>query len=72
VRFGGEAERAGAVYAGVVPLSAGDIAECVAFVASRPSHVDIDQMIVRPRDQARVNMVNRKPAGSNSSKSTAR
>jgi NADP-dependent 3-hydroxy acid dehydrogenase YdfG len=62
VRFGGDAQRAGAVYAGVVPLTAGDIAECVAFVATRPSHVDIDQMIVRPRDQARVHLVNRRPS----------
>jgi hypothetical protein len=62
VRFDGDTERAGAVYTGVVALRAEDIAECVAFVATRPSHVDIDQMVVRPRDQARVHMVNRKPA----------
>jgi len=60
VRFGGDAERAAAVYAGVEALSAQDIAECIAFIATRPSHVDIDQMVVRPRDQARVNMVNRR------------
>ncbi len=66
VRFGGNAERANAVYAGVDPLSAQDIAECIAFVATRPSHVDIDEMVVRPRDQARVHMVNRKKTDSNS------
>ena len=66
VRFGGDAQRAEAVYAGVEPLSADDIAECIAFIATRPSHVDIDEMVVRPRDQARVHMVNRKKAGSGS------
>jgi NADP-dependent 3-hydroxy acid dehydrogenase YdfG len=60
VRFGGDAERAAAVYAGVEALSPRDIAECIAFIATRPSHVDIDQLVVRPRDQARVNMVNRR------------
>ncbi len=60
VRFGGDAERAGAVYAGVEPLLADDIAQCVVFVVTRPSHVDIDEMVVRPRDQARVHMVHRR------------
>ena len=59
VRFAGDAGRASAVYSGVTPLTAEDIAEIVAFVASRPSHVDIDQIVVRPRDQARVWLVNR-------------
>ncbi len=54
VRFEGDAERAKAVYEGVTPLTAEDVAECVAFVVTRPSHVDIDRIIVRPRDQARV------------------
>ena len=48
VRFGGDEARAKAVYEGVVPLSAQDIADCIAFVATRPSHVDIDQLVVRP------------------------
>lgn len=59
VRFGGDEERAGAVYEGVTPLTAADVAEIVAFVATRPSHVDIDQVVVRPRDQARVWLVHR-------------
>jgi len=63
VRFDGDAERAAGVYAGVDPLTAEDIAQCVAFVATRPSHVDIDEMVVRPRDQARVHLVNRRPPG---------
>ena len=60
VRFGGDEARAKAVYEGVVPLTAEDIADCIAFVATRPSHVDIDQLVVRPRDQARVNLVHRR------------
>ncbi|MCU1489137.1 MAG: sdh 2 [Acidimicrobiaceae bacterium] len=62
VRFEGDAERAAAVYRGMTPLSAEDVAECVAFAATRPSHVDIDQMVLRPRDQARVDKVHRREA----------
>jgi len=61
VRFGGDEARARAVYEGVVPLSARDVAECIAFVATRPGHVDIDQLVVRPRDQARATLVHRRP-----------
>jgi NADP-dependent 3-hydroxy acid dehydrogenase YdfG len=59
VRFGGDAERAAGVYAGLTPLTAGDVAETVAWVANRPSHVDIDRVVMRPRDQARVHLVHR-------------
>jgi NADP-dependent 3-hydroxy acid dehydrogenase YdfG len=52
VRFDGDQQRADAVYAGMTPLVAADIAEVIGFVASRPSHVNIDQIILRPRDQA--------------------
>jgi len=61
VRFGGDAERAAAVYAGVDPLSADDIAECVRWVAARPPHVNIDQMVVLARDQAGARQVHRRP-----------
>lgn len=60
VRFGGDTERAAGVYRGVTPLTADDIAEIVAFVATRPAHVDIDNVVVRPRDQARSFLVNRR------------
>jgi len=50
-RFDGDEERADKVYAGVTPLVAEDIAEVIGFVASRPSHVDLDLIVVRPRDQ---------------------
>ena len=59
VRFAGDQARADAVYRGVTPLVADDVADIVAFVATRPSHVDIDQVVVRPRDQARVWLVHR-------------
>lgn len=50
-RFDGDQERADKVYQGVTPLVAEDIAEVVGFVASRPAHVDLDLIVVRPRDQ---------------------
>lgn len=50
-RFDGDEQRAGKVYEGVTPLVAEDIAEVVGFVASRPSHVDLDLIVIRPRDQ---------------------
>ncbi|MCV7198347.1 SDR family NAD(P)-dependent oxidoreductase [Mycobacterium angelicum] len=52
VRFDGNQQRADAVYAGMTPLVAADVAEVIGFVASRPSHVNLDQIIIRPRDQA--------------------
>lgn len=52
VRFGGDQERAESVYAGMTPLLADDIADVIGFVASRPSHVNLDQIVIRPRDQA--------------------
>lgn len=59
VRFDGDARRAAAVYEGLTPLTADDVADVIVFAASRPSHVDIDQVVVRPRDQARVWLVHR-------------
>ena len=52
VRFDGDQQRADAVYTGMTPLVAADVAEVIGFVASRPSHVNLDQIIIRPRDQA--------------------
>ena len=52
VRFAGDQQRADAVYQGMTPLVAADIAEVIGFVASRPSHVNLDQIVIRPRDQA--------------------
>lgn len=50
-RFEGDEERAAKVYDGVTPLVAEDIADVIGYVASRPSHVDLDLIVVRPRDQ---------------------
>lgn len=59
VRFDGDAQRAADVYAGTTPLIAEDIAEIVGFVASRPAHVNLDQIVVKPRDQAEAGRVHR-------------
>ena len=59
VRFGGDEERADSVYAGITPLVAQDVAEVIGFVASRPSHVNLDQIVIRPRDQAPHGRFNR-------------
>jgi len=60
VRFGGDQARADAVYAGVPdPLSANDIADCIAWAVSRPAHVNVDLMVVKPRAQAASHKVHR-------------
>ena len=52
VRFEGDAEKADKVYEGLTPLSADDVAEVIGFVASRPPHVNLDTILLMPRDQA--------------------
>jgi NADP-dependent 3-hydroxy acid dehydrogenase YdfG len=59
-RFEGDEERAANVYEGVTPLVAEDVAEVIGFVASRPSHVDLDLVVIRPRDQASASRYNRR------------
>ncbi|OYN77772.1 SDR family NAD(P)-dependent oxidoreductase [Mycolicibacterium sphagni] len=60
VRFGGDEQRADAVYSGITPLVAADVAEVIGFVATRPSHVNLDQIVIRPRDQASASRFNRR------------
>jgi NADP-dependent 3-hydroxy acid dehydrogenase YdfG len=60
VRFSGDNRRADAVYRGMTPLVAEDVAECVVFVATRPPHVNIDELVVKPRDQATSTSVHRR------------
>lgn len=60
VRFDGDRQRADAVYDGLTPLTAADIAEVIGFVASRPPHVDLDQIVIRPRDQASATRASRR------------
>ena len=61
VRFGGDQARAAKVYEGVDALTADDVADCIAWAATRPSHVNIDQIVVMPRDQAGAGLVHRHP-----------
>jgi NADP-dependent 3-hydroxy acid dehydrogenase YdfG len=59
-RFGGDRSRADAIYDGVKePLVADDIADCIAFAATRPHHVNIDRLVVRPIAQAAQHKVYR-------------
>lgn len=51
VRFGGDTERANQVYTGLTPLTAQDVAEVIAFAVTRPAHVNLDLIVVKPRDQ---------------------
>jgi NADP-dependent 3-hydroxy acid dehydrogenase YdfG len=60
VRFEGDRERADSVYAGMTPLTAEDVAEAISWVATRPAHVNIDQITITPRDQAGAQMVHRR------------
>jgi NADP-dependent 3-hydroxy acid dehydrogenase YdfG len=60
VRFGGDAERAAAVYDGVAsPLTAEDVADAVSWCATRPAHVNIDLLVLRPLAQASNTKVHR-------------
>ncbi len=61
VRFHGDRKAAKAVYEGLKPLSAEDVADCVVFAVTRPPHVDIDEIVVRPVAQATAQVVARKP-----------
>lgn len=60
VRFHGDRKAAKAVYEGLKALTADDIADCVVFAVTRPAHVDIDEIVVRPVAQAAAWKVARK------------
>jgi 3-hydroxy acid dehydrogenase/malonic semialdehyde reductase len=60
VRFHGDRKAAKTVYQGVKPLVAADVADCIAFAVTRPPHVDVDEIIVRPVAQAAAWLVARK------------
>ncbi|GAA1529619.1 SDR family NAD(P)-dependent oxidoreductase [Nocardioides humi] len=60
VRFDGDQARADAVYAGVPdPLVADDVADAITWVATRPPHVNIDELVIKPRAQAAQHKVHR-------------
>ena len=61
VRFKGDQQKAKELYADTHPLVAEDIAEILIWVASRPPHVNIDELVVKPVDQADVGKVYRRP-----------
>jgi len=60
VRFKGDQARAAAIYQGVQPLTGEDVAEAMVWMASRPPHVCIDEMIIKPTDQAAIHKVHRR------------
>jgi len=61
-RFAGDREKAEAVYAGVAePLTADDIADAITWMVTRPPHVNIDELVIRPRAQAAQHKVHRLP-----------
>jgi 3-hydroxy acid dehydrogenase/malonic semialdehyde reductase len=60
VRFKGDQERARKVYEGTEPLVAQDIADALVFMATRPPHVCIDEMVIKPTDQAAIHKLYRR------------
>ena len=61
-RYRGDADRAAAVYAGVrEPLTADDIADTITWTVTRPAHVNVDLLVIRPRAQAAQHKVYREP-----------
>ena len=59
VRFHGDKKRADNVYQGMSPLTAKDIADCIAFAATRPAHVNVADMLILPSDQGSSTQVKR-------------
>ncbi len=60
VRFNGDQEKANSVYSGVTPLSAQDVAEAIEFVVTRPAHVNINDILIMPTQQANAYYTYRK------------
>jgi 3-hydroxy acid dehydrogenase / malonic semialdehyde reductase len=61
VRFKGDAEKAAAVYQGIDPLHAEDIADCVLWALTRPWHMNVDEIVVKARNQASGGRIFREP-----------
>lgn len=61
VRFDGDQAKADNVYRGITPLTADDVADVIAFAATRPSHVNLDQIVMKPRAQASAMRAHREP-----------
>lgn len=60
VRYKGDQKKADEVYAGMNPLLADDIADTMVWMATRPPHVNIDELVIKPTDQAEVGKVFRR------------
>jgi NADP-dependent 3-hydroxy acid dehydrogenase YdfG len=60
VRFAGDEAAAARVYEGMQPLRAEDVAECIRWALAQPPHVNVDEIVVRPRDQATATDVHRR------------
>lgn len=60
VRFHGDQARADATYVGMTPLTGADVAETVLWVASRPPHVNVADVLLLPADQAAATVVHRR------------
>jgi NADP-dependent 3-hydroxy acid dehydrogenase YdfG len=58
-RFGGDQERAAKVYQGLQPLTADDVADVIRFAVTRPSHVNLDQIVMKPRAQYNGSRIHR-------------
>jgi len=60
VRFEGDEEKAARVYEGTNPLTGEDVADAIAYVVTRPPHVDVDYLSIKPTDQATARDVHRR------------
>jgi len=60
VRFKGNIKKAEAIYEGMTPLSAEDVAETIVFCVTRPPHVNISEILILPTDQASTTMIHRR------------
>ena len=59
VRFDGNRPKADAVYAGMKPLTAKDIAETIVWIVNRPQHINVQELVIYPTDQSSIRMVHR-------------
>ncbi len=59
VRFRGDEQRAKQPYEGITPLTGDDVADCIVWAVTRPPHVNIDEIVVRPTAQATAQMIAR-------------
>lgn len=59
VRFHGDEDRAAQVYEGMTPLTATDVADAVTWCVTRPAHVNVDHMVLLPRDQSSATRIHR-------------